>query len=163
MEKKAEKEKMPISKTGICNNRRGFTLFEIIVVIFILSITAAIILPSISAMGTAKINSEAKKLASILRYLNDTTQTTKQTSTLKIDIQKRKLSYETLEGKKTETFETIRSVELQSRGMLQAGEITLFFYPSGAAENVEIHLSDGRTNLVVSFNHLSGRVKIAGL
>ena len=145
------------------DNNKGFTLFEIVVVIFILSVIAAIVLPSVTVMGTAKINSDAKRIASILRYLNDTAQTTKETASLKIDVKKRLLSYETAEGKKEEIFDTIRSVELQSRGMLQASEITLFFHPTGVAENIEIHLSDERTNVAVSFNHLSGRVKITGL
>ena len=152
-----------LSLNNDLDNSKGFTLFEIVVVIFILSVIAAIVLPSITVMGTAKINSDAKRIASILRYLNDTAQTTKETASLKIDVKKRLLSYETAEGKKEEIFDTIRSVETQSRGALHAGEVTLFFHSTGAAENVEIHLSDERTNVAVSFNHLSGRVKITGL
>lgn len=163
MGKRAVKERMQISKAGICNNGKGFTLFELVVVIFILSIAAVIVLPSIGVMGTAKINSDAKRIASILRYLNDTAQTTKEMATLKIDIKKRLLSYETVDYKKEEMFDTIRSVELQSRGRLQTDEVILFFHPAGPAENIDIHLSDNRANLVVSLNHLSGRVKIAGL
>jgi len=160
MEKKAVKEKMQISKTGICNNKTGYTLLELVLVIFILSIAAAVVLPSIAVFQTNKINSDAKRVASILRFLNDTAITTKETSLLKIDLKKRLLIYSTAEGKKEETFDTVRSVQLQSKGMLSDGEITLFFHPTGAAESMNLYLSDGKSNLMVSFNNLSGRVKI---
>jgi len=160
MGKKAEKERMQISKTGICNNNNGFTLLELVLVIFILSIAAAIVYPSIAVFHTAKINSDAKRIASIIRYLNDTAITTKETSSLKIDLKKGMLIYSSAEGKKEEAFDTVRSAALQSKGMLSEGEIILFFYPSGAAESMELHLSDSKSNLMVSFNHLSGRVKI---
>ncbi len=153
---------MPTLKTGICNNSKGFTLLELVVVVFILSISAAIVFPSFSALGSAKINSDAKRIASILRYLNDTAITTKESSSLMIDLKKRLLVYSSAEGKKEEIFNTIRSVELQSQGMVSDGEIALFYYPAGAAENINIYLSDEKANLIVAFNCLSGRVKIMG-
>lgn len=151
---------MQISKIGTCNNKNGFTLLELVLVVFIISIAAAVIFPSFSVFEAAKIKSDAKKIASILRYLNENAITTKETSSLKIDFKKKFLSYNSTEGKKEEIFETIRSAELQSRGMLSDGEIVLFFHPSGAAENINIYLSDNKLSLMVILNHLSGRVKI---
>lgn len=151
---------MPISKTGICNNKNGLTLLELVLVIFIFSIAAAIIFPSFSAFETTKLKADAKKIASILRYLNESAITTKETASLKIDLKKKLLIYSATEGKKEELFETIRSTELQSKGMLSEGEIAMFFYPQGAAENINIYLSDNKSSLIVAFNYLSGRVKI---
>lgn len=151
---------MQISKIGICNSNKGFTLFEIILVIFILSISAAIILPSFSVFETTKLKSDAKKIASILRYLNEDAITTKETASLKIDLKKKLLKYNITGEEKEELFETIQSAELQSRGIISEGEIILFFYPQGAAENINIKLSDNKSNFLVAFNHLSGRVKI---
>lgn len=160
MQKRAVRERMPISKTGICNSNKGFTLLELVLVIFIVSISAALIFPSFSVFETTKLKADAKKIASILRYLNESAITTKETASLKIDLKKKLLIYSATEGKKEELFDTIRSAELQSKGMLSEGEITLFFYHSGAAENISIYLSDNKSNLIVTFYHLSGRVKI---
>lgn len=160
MQKRAVRERMQISKIGTCNNKNGFTLLELVLVIFIISISAAIVFPSFSVFETAKIKSDAKKIASILRYLNENAITTKETSSLKIDFKKKRLIYNSTEDKKEEIFETIRSAELQSQGMVFDGEVTLFFHHFGAAENINIYLSDNKSSLIVAFNHLSGRVKI---
>ncbi len=162
MQKRAARERMQISKIGTCNNKNGLTLLELVLVIFIISISAAIVFPSFLVFETTKIKSDAKKIASILRCLNENAITTKETSSLKIDFKKKLLSYNSTEGKKEEIFETVRSAELQSQGMVFDGEVTLFFHPSGAAENINIHLSDNKSSLMVIFNHLSGRVKIVG-
>lgn len=150
---------MQISKVGIYS-KSGFTLLELVLVIFIISITAAIVFPSLTPFETAKIKSDAKKIASILRYLNESAITTKETASLKIDFKKKSLQYISQDGEKKEVFDTLKSADLQSRGILSDGEVTLFFYPHGAAENINIHLSDNKSSLVVAFNHLSGRVKI---
>lgn len=147
-------------KTGICNSRKGFTLLELVLVIFIISISAVIVIPSLSFFERTKIKSDAKKIASIIRYLNENAITTKETATLKIDFKKKLFIYNSTEGKKQETFETIHSVEMQSRGIVAEGELIIFFYQQGALENINIYLSDDRANYLVAFNHLSGKVKI---
>ncbi|MCX7913034.1 MAG: prepilin-type N-terminal cleavage/methylation domain-containing protein [Thermodesulfovibrionales bacterium] len=150
---------MPILETGTCN-KKGFTLLELIVVIFILSISAAIIFPSFTLFEDKKIKSEAKKIASILRFLNDNAITTKESNSLKIDLGKKLFTYISQEGKKEEIFETLNSVELPSKGRISIGEVTIFFSQHGASENINIYLSDKNSNLTIALNHLSGRVKI---
>ncbi len=160
MAKKVERERMRISKTGTCSNRKGFTLLELVLVIFIISLSAALVFPSLSFFESSKIKSDVKKIASILRYLNENAITSKETAILKIDLKKKLLTYNSAEGKKEEVFETIHSVEMQSRGIISEGELSIFFYQQGALENINIYLSDDRANYLVAFNHLSGKVKI---
>ena len=78
MAKRAERARMPTLKIGICNNR-GFTLLELVVIIFILSLVLAISFPSFSLQKDGKLKSEAGHIASILRYLNDSAISTKET------------------------------------------------------------------------------------
>src|SRR4030043_685017 len=85
MEKKAEKARMQISKAGI-SSRRGFTLLELIVVLFIISLVMAFILPSFSGFGENKLKSEAREMASILRYMNDSATSRKGTFLMKFDL-----------------------------------------------------------------------------
>lgn len=148
-------------ETGICNNnRRGITLLEIVVVVFILSLSAAIIMPSFSYFGSKKIKWEAKRVASILRYLNENAITTKESTALTIDFKKKLLHYNSHEGTRRETIDTLHFVETQSKGIISEGELILFFSNEGAAESFNIHLSDKNSEFVIAFHHLSGRVKI---
>ena len=142
------------------SDQRGFTLLELIVAIFILSIILAVSLPSFSTLGENRITSDAKKLASILRYLNDSAITTKETLSFKVDLQNKTVRYLDPDGEKSERFDTISGVELQTKGMITEGEVTMPFGSSGAAENLIIHLRNDKKALAVAFNALSGRVKI---
>lgn len=140
----------------------GFTLLELIVVIFIVSVVLATSLPSFTRIGESRIKSDAKKIASIIRYLNDTAVSTKSNVYLKIDFKDRVVSYETSEEKRTEKFESISGVELQSRGMVSDGEVVIFFGSSGAKESFKVYLSDGKGTKTIILNSLSGRVSITG-
>lgn len=140
----------------------GFTLLELIVVIFIVSLVLATSLPSFTRIGESRIKSDAKKLASIIRYLNDTAVSTKNNVYLKIDFKGRVVSYETSEEKRTEKFESISGVELQSRGMVSDGEVVILFGSSGAKESFKVYLSDGKGTKTIILNSLSGRVSITG-
>lgn len=140
----------------------GFTLLELIVVIFIVSLVLATSLPSFTRIGESRIKSDAKKLASIIRYLNDTAVSTKNNVYLKMDFRDRVVSYETPEEKRTEKFESISGVELQSRGMVSDGEVVIFFGSSGAKESFKVYLSDGKGTKTIVLNSLSGRVSITG-
>jgi prepilin-type N-terminal cleavage/methylation domain-containing protein len=144
----------------MCAGHCGFTLLELVVAIFILSIVLAVSLPSFSTLGEARITSDAKRLASILRYLNDSAITTKENLSFRVDLQNKTVKYLDPDGEKSERFDTISGVELQTKGMITEGEVMIPFGCSGAAESLIIHLTDDRKALAVAFNALSGRVKI---
>jgi prepilin-type N-terminal cleavage/methylation domain-containing protein len=139
---------------------KGFTLFEIIVVIFLISLTAVLALPSLSFISESRIKSDANKLASILRHLNDEAVSTKETLSLKVDLEDRLIYYEDRDGRRSENIDSIAAVNLQTKGFVKEGEIELFFSPLGAGEAFSFLLSDDRTNMKVSFNHLNAKVKI---
>ena len=129
-------------------------------VIFVLSLVLAVSLPSFIGMGESKIQSEAKRLASILRYLNDSAISTKESLSLKVNFQDKTIQYNGPDGEKTESVEALSSVELQSKGTVSEGEVTIFFGPSGASESFQMHLSSEKQEVIVAFNAISGRVKI---
>ncbi len=187
MEKKAGKERMPISTAGTCSDNakfrmknekykpnsprfflkfmqrylhRGFTLLELVVVLFIISLVAAVVLPSFAGFGEGKLKSEAGEIASILRYLNDSALSRKETYLLKLDIDKDLVSWTGPDGEKKKKFDDITGVTTESAGMVSRGELTFLFEPLGVRENLSIHMSRGDKNISVTLNHLSGRVKI---
>jgi general secretion pathway protein H len=150
---------MPISTVGTYN-RNGFTLIELIVVLFIISLIMAVLLPSFSGFGENKLKSEAREMASIMRYMSDGAITRKKTYSLKFDLDKNIVSWKGPDGEKAKEFDDMTGVTSESKGSVSKGELIFFFDPLGARENLDVHMSRDNKNMVVSLNHLSGRVKI---
>jgi len=161
MEKKAEKARMQISRTGI-SSRLGFTLLELIVVLFIISLVMVLILPSFSGFGENKLKSEAREMASILRYMNDSATSRKETFLMKFDLDEGTVYWKGPDGEKKKKFDDINGVTTQSTGKVSKGEITLFFEPLGVRENLSVYMSKGNKEMAITLNHLSGKVKITG-
>jgi general secretion pathway protein H len=156
--KKEEKAKTQISKTGICNN--GFTLLELIVVIFIVSLMLAFSFPHFDGMGDGKMKSEARNVASILRYMNDSALATKETCTIKVNFGERTLTYKGGGEERIENLMNLSGLHLQSRGTVSDGEVIIFFGPTGALESFTVYLKGEKSKTAISFNCLSGRVKV---
>ena len=150
---------MPTLKIGICNNR-GLTLLELVVIIFILSIVLAISFPSFSLQKDGKLKSEAGHIASILRYLNDSAISTKETYAVNINFKDKTLRYTGPDGEKVERVDTLSRITMQSKGNVSDGEVTFLLSPAGAGENFSIHLTGIESSMAVVFNALSGRVKV---
>ena len=104
--------------------RIGFTLIELVVVIFVVSLVVAISLPSFRHIGANTLKSDARRVASILRYLNETVQY-KEKLYLRI-ILKTGFCIQRWGRRKERGFQRPSGVELQSKG--KAGmEVTIFF------------------------------------
>jgi prepilin-type N-terminal cleavage/methylation domain-containing protein len=159
MEEKVEKEKMRISKAGI-SSKHGFTLLELVITLFIISLVMAIVLPSFSGFGDRRLKSEAMEMASILRYMNDSAVSRKETFLMKFDLDEGRVYLKGPDGEKTRRFDNMTDVTSQSTGKVSRGEITFFFEPLGIRENINVHMSDGKMEMSINLNHLSGRVKI---
>jgi prepilin-type N-terminal cleavage/methylation domain-containing protein len=159
MEKRAEKARMRTSTAGICHN--GFTLVELIVVIFIISLVLAVSFPSFTIRQDGKLKSDAGHIASILRYLNDSAIFTKETYDLNINFKDRVVRYKGPDGEKTERIDNLSGITLQSRGKVSDGEVTVFFGSAGMGESFTIHLTSVESSLEIVFNALSGRVKVS--
>jgi general secretion pathway protein H len=138
----------------------GFTLLEIIMVIFIVSLVLAISLPTFTGIGERKITSDARRIASILRYLNDSALSTKETLFMKADLAQKVIWFSGPEGEKSERFETMSGIELQSRGMISEGQVTIFFGPAGALESFRVLLRDHDRVLTITLNSVNGKVKV---
>jgi prepilin-type N-terminal cleavage/methylation domain-containing protein len=157
---------MPTCKAGTSSSRRcgvrdgrGFTLFELLVVLMLLSLVMAVVLPSLGRSGE-KLRSEARSLASILRNLEDSAATRKQTFSVTFELPGGRVSWEEPEGTRSEEFPGLSAVELQSRGMVKDGTLVVYFPPSGPAEYMNVYVTEGDKELVVSVNPISRRVKV---
>lgn len=189
MVRRVEREGMLTLRTGICNRlrgkglrlkatlfslppsalslKKGFTLIELIVVIFIISLFLAISLPSFKGIESSE-KSEAKRIASILRYLNDTAMAKKEEQYLTINLEDNSVTYSTEDGEKKERLEYLRAIYLETKGEINGGEVKVIFTPLGPREFMRFYLTKephgtlpaGSSSFSVELNPLSGKVKI---
>lgn len=142
------------------NSYKGVTLIEIIAVLFIVSLVVAIIFPSFEIFSENKLKSEAREIGSILKYLNEGASSSKETFAIVFNFDERTLIWNEKEGERKKKFEDISGVETQSNGLVNKGELTLFFPPTGIQQNVIVHLNKDEKKIMVSLNHLNGKIKI---
>ncbi len=148
---------MRTSQITIC---KGFTLLELLVVICLVSLLMAIVFPSLYGAEGMRLKSDAKRIASVLRYLNDSSIATKGTYTLTFDFGENTISWKGPDAEKTEEFRSLSSVELPSKGNVSEGQVSVSFGPLGIQENLVVHLRQSGDTIMVAFNQLSGRATI---
>jgi type II secretion system protein H len=144
---------------GTGNTRQGFTLIELLVVLFILALMAGIIMPSfMSPSGTLK--KEAAKMASLMRTLYDATVSRKKESKIEFHFKDKVVKWEGPSKSGSMKLETLKALELPSRGMVKEGQLIVFLSPSGGNEHMTIHFGHKEETLSVSFNPISGRTRV---
>jgi len=139
----------------------GFTLLELIVALFVISIVMALAMPSFTGFGERKLKSEVREMASLLRYMNDSAIARKETYFMKFALDDGMVSWTGPDGTRQKAFDDISGITTQATGRVSKGEITFFFEPLGTRENISVHMSDGSNEMSVTLHHLSGRVKIS--
>ena len=143
--------------------RTGFTLIELIVVIFIISLTASIVMPSLWGSGDRSLKSEAKRMGNTMRYIYDEAVSKKQIYSLKIDIENNTWSFESKgESRSFQAKDGVmfKDIIVPSHGEISKGELTLIFGPLGPEEPITLHLFRDEAEYTVKFNHLNGRAKV---
>lgn len=140
-------------------SQSAFTLIELMVVLFIVSLMAALVLPNLR-YSESKVRTQARKVASILRYMNETAAARKETLSISFDLDKGSITWQDSDGERSEDIDSLSAVELQSRGMLREGELVVFFQPLGLREYLMVYLRQDDEERTVAFNPVSGRVKI---
>jgi len=143
--------------------KAGFTLIELIIVIFIISLTAALVMPNLWVSSERALKYEAKRISNTLMYLYDEAAGKKQVYALKIDFNADSYSYES--EKESRIFRMkdnirFRDVVVPSLGEVSIGEVIYKFGPMGPEEPVTLHLMKDNSEYTVIFNHINGRAKI---
>lgn len=144
-------------------SRAAFTLIELVIVIFIISLSAALIMPNLWETGEGALKAEAERLGNTLRYIYDEATGKKLTYTLTIDLNENEWGFES--ENETRAFRARDNIEISdvvipSLGTITAGEAILLFGPLGPEEPLTLHLASGGFEYTVAFNHLNGRARI---
>jgi prepilin-type N-terminal cleavage/methylation domain-containing protein len=151
---------MQTSQTG---TYKAFTLIELIVAIFIISLTTALIMPSFWSLGEDTLKTEARHMSSILKYIYDEAIGKKQTFLVKFDLDNETWGYQTQKESRNYRLREdiqIKDIVVPSLGEISYGEVTIIFGPMGPEESITIHLQKAESEYTVIFNHLNGKTKI---
>jgi prepilin-type N-terminal cleavage/methylation domain-containing protein len=142
---------------------KAFTLIELIIVIFIISLTTALVMPSLWNTDERELKSEGKRIGNTLRYVYDEAVGKKKTYMIKIDIDNDSWGFES--DKESRTFQMkkdvmFKDVLIPSLGKVSKGEVVLRFGPLGPDDPITVHLTKDEKEYTVIFNHINGRAKV---
>lgn len=124
------------------SQKGGFTLIELVVVLFIISLFVGLVYPTISLnFGEAKRN--IHKMASIIRYVRDSALYHKRSFKISFDFKKKTVFYETPEGTKKIHLKELVGVKTPSHGLVSQGQLIVLFNLLGEAEPMIILFDSG--------------------
>ena len=152
----------------------GFTLLELMVVVFILSMAAAIVLPRLPAPEATRLKNSAQNLASGLRFLNDQAIITKKVYRLHLNLGEHSTRITELsptgdELQPGDQFMSRRLIEegieiedatVPRLGLVTEGEVTVTFGPGGLADGMTIHLKAKEKHFTIIAYPSGGKVKV---
>jgi prepilin-type N-terminal cleavage/methylation domain-containing protein len=146
-------------RTGIITPK-GFTLLEMVVVLFIVSLFLTLTYPSFSYLTAHKEARSPHRLLSVIRLLHDSAINTREDLFIRFEFGGKKSTrppqavYTLPEGRRKLDLDGMVSVMIPSRGEIKEGKLTLIFGPFGYPEPFEVWFSGGDR---VVYNPFSGR------
>ncbi len=170
---------MPTSKAGasikdLLSNKKGVTLLELLVVIVILGSIAAIVAPKFSAFEGFMLDSEARKVAGLLRYLDESATTKNvyyrvwfrpEEESFEVEsspdgVEFKRVKDNSLKGYKFRAGIDMEDIVVAGLGKVASGEAAVVFNPGAGAGPFALHLKKSGAGLTVSYNPYSGKVTI---
>jgi general secretion pathway protein H len=152
----------------------GFTLIEMMVVIVIIAISAAVVIPRLPSAEGTRLKSSARNLASGIRFLNDQAIITKGVYRLKFNLAENSTAIAKLSAlgdelppddqfmnrRLVEEGISIEDVTDPQLGKVSEGEVDLHFGPAGNASCITIHLKGGERHYTIIAYPSGGKVKV---
>jgi len=156
-----------------CPSAAGFTILEIIIVLFLLAGLLGIILPRISL--EENLGSVGRRMVGTVRSLQSLAMSTQKTVRLYVDMDRGVYWPVILDGSQEKvptdaTWATplnlpanIRiSDVLVSQGKKESGRVELFFYPTGRIDPATMHLVDASKNiLAIAIEPVTGAIRMS--
>jgi len=147
------------------SNLQGFTLLELSLVLFIIGLLVAVTVPRLGDLGGTRLESSARRLASLVRYLNGEAAFSSQLYRLNYDLDKCTYWVSVLAANQNapefiaDTSPLARPVQLPSSitfvdvhvpsaGRVSTGRVYTYFYPQGYTDPTVIHLRDQHSRVV---------------
>lgn len=164
---------MPMLRIGISREHKAFTLLELVVVLFILTLFATIAIPRLQVfISHGDTNKAIRQIRGVARYLAGMSASTRSSYRLNYDLSQGEcwVSRQNQEGEfivekeiLTRPFNLPPGVILKDvitpRGVQKEGAAYTEFSPNGWVEETLIHL-EGSNVVTVKLLPLSGEVKV---
>ncbi len=163
---------------GVFSQEKGFTLLELLLVVFLISLLFGILLPRLPGITEKELDFSSRYLANTIRFLYDSAITQKKYFILRYDLDKKTYRPYVKEGEEFIPYssdgvgerhlpESVRFLEVHvaGKGVVSAGETDTLFTPYGMAEKTLIHLEgEGDEKRTLLITPSTGKVRIlAGL
>ncbi len=153
---------------------QGVTLIELLVVLVLLGVASLMIFPRIPYLDGFVLNSEARRVAGFLRYIEDSASTRKtyfkvffypEKEGFKVESSTDGLVFKELKGSVLGAFTLKGGTDMQDvvvagLGKISKGNVAVVFNPSVGAEPFNLHLERNGRVLTLSYNPYSGKVKV---
>lgn len=138
----------------------GFTLIELLAVLFILALTAAVVVPSLGGGQLVELKSAARSLASGLRHTRNRALNDNRSATLDLDVVKHefRLPGEQRVHKLPERIDIVLFTARSEQQTAQRGAIR--FFPDGSSTGGRITLSTDSLRYMVNVDWLTGRISV---
>ena len=164
---------MPTSRTGIWRGNRGFTLLELVVVLFLVALFATLAIPRLQVfVSHGDVNKAIRQIRGVVRYLTGMAASTRAHYRLNYDLGQGIcwVSRQNEQGEFTEEKEMLtRPLHLPPgvsfkdvstpRGVQKEGTAYTEFSPAGWVEGTLIHL-EGSYVLTLKLLPLTGEVEV---
>lgn len=152
----------------------GFTLFELLLAIIIISGLLAIALPRFANVGGVYLKTDAGKVATLVRFLNEASATRKVYYRVWFDMEKDSLRVESSKNGVDYVDEpdaairrmrlhdgvAIEDIIVPDLGKVDAGEVAVIFAPAGSIDAFTLHLKSSGRAMTLTFNPYSGEAKV---
>ncbi len=152
----------------------GFTFMEMMVIVFIISITALVVLPLLPSTDATRLRDSARRLSTVIRYLGDQAITTKSVFRMHLDMTDNTVTVKKIVAGEEEAPEdpffsrkilsegvSIEDVEVPRLGKTSEGVVNADFGVGGLGEFTVIHLKGEKGDhfTITSFPN-GGRVNV---
>ncbi len=139
---------------------QGFSLIELMVVVFLLSIVAVLIPPSLSRTSSSELKTVSRNIVSALRYTRSQAIAKQQDSLFQVNVEDRLYKY-------PGNPEWVKIADsLQLRFTAAASEFSdvangsIRFYPDGSSTGGRVEVFQDRKHLVIDVSWITGKVNI---
>lgn len=149
----------------------GITLIELVIVLAIIAIAVAVIYPRISGLEEARLESDARKMASLIGYLSESAASRRIYYKVRFGLDEERLDVEvSRDGREYLRDQEFGFLALSSgvsiedvatpEGKTDAGETEVVIPPEGGSSPFSVHLKAGEEFMTVTFNPYTEKVAI---
>ena len=164
---------MPMWRTGISINRRGFTLVELVIVIVVLSLVSLLSLPLLSNRGEGDERLVVRRLAGTVKQLYNEATLTRDEHLLVFNFSRNSVTTFRLRsrvgGTETEPFGRelileplkLTQIDVEGKGSFRTGQVSVRVLPLGWMEQTRLFvMRRNGTEIELDFSPLTGSVTI---